>query len=243
VVSKNPKITTSWDDGHPLDVKLCSILKEMHVSGTIYVPIKNSENEVMKKDEIKNISKDFEIGGHTYNHTILTNESTEIMVNELTKSKESLQEITNNEIISFCYPRGKYNDKVIEKVKQTGYKNGRTTELFRTKFLDPYEIHTTIQAVNRILPSKIKQIFNTNNHHIRNEMLFSGMILKSWDKIAMKTFDHVMENGGIWHLWGHSWEINRNNDWNKLKKVLDYVQMNGKKYGAEFLTNGELVKG
>jgi peptidoglycan/xylan/chitin deacetylase (PgdA/CDA1 family) len=235
-------ITTSWDDGHPLDVKLCSILKKNGIKGTIYVPIKNSENVVMKKDEIKNISNNFEIGGHTYNHTILTNETTEIMISELTESKEALQKITNNEITSFCYPRGKYNNKVIEKVKQAGYKNGRTTELFRTAISNPYEIHTTIQAVNRILPSKIKQIFNTNDHQIRNNMLFSGMILSNWDKIAIKTFDHVMENGGIWHLWGHSWEIDRNNDWDKLKNVLNYVQTNGKKYGAEFLTNGELTK-
>jgi len=50
-----------------------------------------------------------------------------------------------------------------------------------------------------------------------------------------------MENGGIWHLWGHSKEIEDNNDWQQLERVLEYISLNGKTNNAEFLTNGEIL--
>ena len=81
-------ITTSWNDGHPLDVKLCSLLKKYEIKGTIYIPITNKEHEVMDEDTIKEISKNFEIGGHTYNHLILTNLSNDEINDELISSKE-----------------------------------------------------------------------------------------------------------------------------------------------------------
>ena len=52
----------------------------------------------------------------------------------------------------------------------------------------------------------------------------------------------VLENGGIWHLWGHSWEIEQNGDWEILADILNFVKQNGENYGAEFLTNGEIFK-
>ena len=32
-------ITTSWDDGHPLDLRVAELLSEYHLQGTFYVPI------------------------------------------------------------------------------------------------------------------------------------------------------------------------------------------------------------
>jgi peptidoglycan/xylan/chitin deacetylase (PgdA/CDA1 family) len=65
-------ITTSWDDGLQLDVKLCSVLKGYGMRATMYIPIANLENKVILSDTIRDIANDFEIGGHTYNHIGLT---------------------------------------------------------------------------------------------------------------------------------------------------------------------------
>ena len=72
--------------------------------------------------------------------------------------------------------------------------------------------------------------------------MFSGTFFKTWDIIAKKSLDYVLVNGGIWHLWGHSWEIDENNHWELLDDVLEYVKKKGKEYGAEFLTNSELFE-
>tara|TARA_B110000467_G_scaffold107947_1_gene98289 strand:+ start:2474 stop:3208 length:735 start_codon:yes stop_codon:yes gene_type:complete len=235
-------VTTSWDDGHPLDNKLCKILKSYDLPGTIYTPIKNLENEVIVTRDLIQIAKDFEIGGHTFNHKILTDISNEEIDYELLESKKKLENNIGKEIISFCYPRGKYNKNIMDRVKLAGFKCGRTTELFRTNYLDPFEFHTTIQATNRILASKAKQIFETNEKKLASSLIFSGSLLKDWDIIAKKSFDHILENGGIWHLWGHSWEIEKNNDWSKLKNIFEYIKLKSKNNSIEFLTNGEIFK-
>lgn len=235
-------ITTSWDDGHPLDTKLCSILKENGIPGTIYAPITNWENEVMSKEALKGIAKDFEIGGHTYNHTILTLVDEEKVAYELVESKRELEQVVGKEIISFCYPRGQYTPKIMQQVQESGYKGGRTAELLRTTIARRYEYHPTVQAVDRILLSKGKQIITTDNHSLAAKLIISGDIFKRWNVIAKRTLDHVLENGEIWHLWGHSWEIDMNGDWQLLREVLEYAKARGKEYGAEFLTNGTIFE-
>ena len=92
-------ITTSWDDGHPLDMKLCSLLRDYGIRATMYIPITNSEYKVISSDTIRAIAKDFEIGGHTYNHTQLTQVDEHSMIYELTESKNVLENIVRKEVV------------------------------------------------------------------------------------------------------------------------------------------------
>lgn len=233
-------VTTSWDDGHPLDSKLFSILRKYKIKGTIYTPIKNQENPVLSNEELRKIAKDFEVGNHTFNHTVLTAISNEQIRKELLDSNSALEEIIGNKIISFCFPRGKYNKRVVDIVKNVGFKCARTAELFQTQHVEPFNFHTTVQSADRILLSKFKQCFLTKDADLAKKLLFSGLIFQKWDLIAKRTFDFVMENGGVWHLWGHSWETDKTNDWGRLQDVLEYVHREGTKNNAEFLTNGEI---
>src|SRR5438874_5330287 len=71
--SKALLVTTSWDDGHPSDLRVASLLDKHGLSGTFYVPSANSENKaVMAATEIAELGRRFEIGGHTQNHVSLT---------------------------------------------------------------------------------------------------------------------------------------------------------------------------
>ena len=54
-------------------------------------------------------------------------------------------------------------------------------------------------------------------------MLKKNLLFKSWDRIAIETLNFVVENGGIWHLWGHSWEVDENNDWGKLEGIFQML--------------------
>ena len=234
-------ITTSWDDGHPLDFKLAKLLSDNKIPGTFYIPLSNDENEVMSTKDIKNLSNNFEIGGHTLNHKILTSLSEDELENEITNGKESLEKICG-EVQSFAYPKGQYNKKVINAIKKAEFSGARTAELLHTKMKDKFELHTTVQSVNRVFASKGKQTLKADSKSLSFRLVTSGAIFKTWDFIAKKTLDYVLENGGIWHLWGHSWEINQNNDWERLSNVLEYSKMKGDQLGAEFLTNGQIFK-
>ena len=232
-------ITTSWDDGNPLDFKLGKLLHSYGISGTFYIPCSIKKKPLMDKEEIKKLSQQFEIGGHNLNHSNLTLLSKDEMHNEISRGKEVLEDICGD-LVSFAYPRGQYNNEVINAVKKAGFKGARTAEFLRYKIKNQFEYHPTVHAFNRILASRGKQSVTTNDKGLAFYLLKSRTIFKPWYEIAKKSLDFVLSRGGIWHLWGHSWEINENNDWKNLSNVLDYAKRKGNEYGADFLSNGEI---
>ncbi len=50
-------ITTSWDDGHPLDLKLAELLQRYAIPATFYIPIDNIERQGMNTQEIREIAQ------------------------------------------------------------------------------------------------------------------------------------------------------------------------------------------
>src|SRR5207237_6708341 len=75
---RDPKmiyVTTSWDDGHKLDVRLAALLKKYGIKGTFYICPQDQEfkdEDLLSPQDILSISQDFEIGGHTITHPHLT---------------------------------------------------------------------------------------------------------------------------------------------------------------------------
>ena len=64
-------MTTSWDDGHPLDMRIAEMLAKHGLTGTFYAP-RSAETEVMPMAQLKELSRSFEIGAHTLRHRVLT---------------------------------------------------------------------------------------------------------------------------------------------------------------------------
>ena len=50
-------------------------------------------------------------------------------------------------------------------------------------------------------------------------------------------FEEVKSKGGVFHLWGHSWEVDANDDWGRPRSILKEISESD----AIFLTNGELA--
>jgi hypothetical protein len=120
------------------------------------------------------------------------------MTYELTESKKVLESIVRKEVVSFCYPWGLYNTKVTEKVKESGYKLARTTKSLQTMLSRPLNYHPTIHVFDYNLIAKSKHIVTAGDRSLATKLLLYGNIFKSWDMIAKKSLDHVLENGGIW---------------------------------------------
>ena len=126
-------ITTSWDDGHKLDIKLANLLKKYGIRGTFYISPKNREfrkEDLLSDEEIKKIEKDFEIGAHSMTHPGLTKISETDAFNEIINSKKYLEKLLRKEIQSFCYPGGKYNEKIMDLVRKSGFTYSRTMNRF-----------------------------------------------------------------------------------------------------------------
>jgi hypothetical protein len=52
-------------------------------------------------------------------------------------------------------------------------------------------------------------------------------------------FDQVLREGGLWHLYGHSWEIEQGGLWAGLAEMLDYVC--GRE-GVLYLSNRDVLE-
>ena len=171
----------------------------------------------------------YEVGSHTVNHMILTR--CKNPHEEVERSKSELEKLTGREVISFCYPNGAYDDDIKNIVKDTGYSCARTCEYKGTSLpKDPYEWGITLHASNGS-PRMTFKIWR------RSGISFKSLL--DWEIRAKLLFDLVLEKEGIWHLWGHSWEIGLHKDWDKLARVLQYVS---DREGVLYVTNGEIFK-
>jgi|WetSurMetagenome_2_1015567.scaffolds.fasta_scaffold84450_2 peptidoglycan-N-acetylglucosamine deacetylase len=213
-------ITTSWDDGCPLDLRVAELLQKYSLPATFYLPVKNRERPQLPAAGINEISRSFDIGGHTYHHVDLTCLDMNSARNEILNGKKELEEITGKELSTFSYPFGRYNSRVIQTVKECGFQGARTIKGLARRLTDPFKIGTMANATNYLFTRYPSQAIIAGDYRLLSFILNKQLLFMNWDRIAIETLDFVARNGGIWHLWGHSWEIEANGDWNKLENVL-----------------------
>jgi len=60
-------------------------------------------------------------GSHTLNHFQLTDLNDGELINELEESKKIIEQKLNTSCLAFSYPKGYYNQNVVEKVRKSGY--------------------------------------------------------------------------------------------------------------------------
>jgi peptidoglycan-N-acetylglucosamine deacetylase len=227
-------VTTSWDDGHLLDLKMADLLKKYAIKGTFYVSPNNREfakNDLLSDEQVKLLSYEFEIGAHTMTHPLLNKISLEEAAKEISDSKKYLEQVIGRPIKSFCYPGGHYQKKHKQIIKQEGFKLARTVKSFCFAIQDYYEMPTSLHAYDHWL-----DVWNVLQFVNFNPIRFFKYY-RHWDLLAMAMFDKIKSEGGIFHLWGHSWEIEKNNDWERLEKVFKYI---GRDLKVVYATNQEL---
>ncbi|MFH1855416.1 MAG: polysaccharide deacetylase family protein [bacterium] len=120
----------TFDDGYDDNFyEALPILKKYNARGTFFIiSSKIGDSEYMSEDQVKELSKaGNEIGSHSVNHPSLERYGGDYLNKELVDSKNTLSDLTDKEVISFCYPAGKYNDKTIAAVSEAGYKIAVTT--------------------------------------------------------------------------------------------------------------------
>jgi peptidoglycan/xylan/chitin deacetylase (PgdA/CDA1 family) len=143
-------VTTSWDDGHILDVKLAALLKQYSVKGTFYVSPRDREFDqsvLLSDDQIRDMSNDFEIGAHTMTHPSLPSIAPEAAADEIKDSKKYLEGVIEKPVVSFCYPRGEYRASDVAAVRNAGFTRARTVTRFRYDLgQDPFTLPTSIHA-------------------------------------------------------------------------------------------------
>lgn len=79
------------------------------------------------------------IGSHGYDHYWLNSISQEKLVDEIDNSIDFLKKVgTPDELWTFCYPYGAYNDDIIKLLQEKGFKLGFTTEQKKAEIEERY---------------------------------------------------------------------------------------------------------
>lgn len=233
-------ITTSWDDGHELDERLAALLEKYNLKGTFYIPISNSEQPVMNTALMKEIGKNHDIGGHTVNHIYLNTLGKEDAKYEVSKCKVMLEEILGNKVEAFCYPGGKYSQRDIDLVNEAGFLFGRTTRLLRTTLNTESKLmDTSVQAYNH---SKVVLVAHCLKNNYLSPIIQNLFFLKgdkNFQKLIEDMIERLSNTGGVFHLWGHSWEIEQNGLWQELESVFKIIS---NRKNVDYLDNTECWK-
>jgi len=233
-------VTTSWDDGHPLDLKLASLLTKYRLQGTFYIPTRFPYFNVIDDCDLRRLSEKFEIGAHTLSHVKLTSISISEAKREIVSNKKMLEEIIGKKVKMFAYPQGRYNEEVINLVKILDFYGARTVEDFKINLSDPFRMGVTLQVRPYGRKELIKKLLEVENLRMKLFLLrHLPIFLNSWEDLAFSLFDYVYRNGGIFHIWGHSWEIDKFKMWDSLEFFLSYIS--GKRDVA-YLCNGAVIE-
>lgn len=227
-------VTTSWDDGHKLDVRLADLLRKYQLPGTFYVSPQDREfppEQLLTAAEVREIGRDFEIGAHTMTHPRLHQVPDAVARQEIVDSKHYLERLLKKAVKSFCYPGGNYEARHVDMVREAGFSYARTVRRHSYDLKGSLlEGNTTVNAYNHYQDLwKIAKFAKFNP--------LKTLHYFQWDNLAKAMFDKVCAEGGIYHLWGHSWEIDAHKDWDKLEDVLRYIS---KRRGVQYVTNAEL---
>ncbi len=235
-------VTTSWDDGDRHDLRLAEILRSRKIRGTFYVPITPYLGRpALGHVELRALSTEgFEIGAHGFSHKHLWKLSPEELAKEISPCKPILEDILGTEVRMFCYPRGRYDSNVVRTLKEAGYWGARTVRMLATQLeFKPFEIPTTVQITTHRKFSYVKNLARARKIEGLHIFLAHMTRLDNWLELAKRLFDSVLLNGGIWHLYGHSWEIDDLGLWEELEQILDYV---GKRRDVTYIPNWELIR-
>lgn len=227
-------VTTSWDDGHELDLALASELAVHGLPGTFYVaPLCRGipAQKRLTNSALLELADSFEIGGHTLTHPHLSRITPVEARREILDGKVALEDRIGRPVTSFCYPYGDYGKEHPDIVRGVGFTLARTVERFCTREPDDlFQMGTTVHAYRHLVDGP--QIAR----RARSFRSAAGM-WRNWERLGRRMFEETCVNGGVFHLWGHSWEVDDNDDWLRLRRICDEISDSD----ASFVTNAELA--
>lgn len=228
-------VTTSWDDGHPADLRVADLLDKHGLNGTFYIPCRNSEGRpVMRPSDVKELAQRFEIGGHTQTHISLTEIAPSEATNEIRANKQRLEDLTGREICGFAYVRGRHNRIVRGLVEQAGYRYARTIKnLVSTPGYDRFQIPTTAQFFGHAKSTYVRNYLSAGPTLERATILTSFLGSSKLSTRLSKAAEASAGLGGHFHLWGHSWELNEYDLWSELDHFLGRLRA----LATHFVTN------
>ena len=107
-------LTTSWDDGSPLDARLADLLDRVGVRGTFYVPGQDAGAPRTDGARLRDLmARGHEIGSHTRNHVRLHRLPLADAQHEIETGRADIEQLIGTAIGSFAYPGGECTGQAV----------------------------------------------------------------------------------------------------------------------------------
>lgn len=205
-------LTFSFDDGVTQDIRFIELLDKYGLKctfnlnsellgkdGFLTINEKRIDHNKVRPEDVRSIYKNHEVASHTLTHPHLTNVSEEEIIRQVEQDKKNLSELVGYDIRGFAYPGGgvNCNEFVADVIK-----NNTTVEFART-------------------------IIHSHNFDIQANMyLFNPTISFLKDKAEIlrlcdEFIDLETEDIKLFYIWGHSYEMDINDDWEFAESVLE----------------------
>lgn len=228
-------VTTSWDDGHPSEVRVAEVLRRHGIAATMYVPSRCDRAVCDRAGLRRLLDLGCELGGHTLTHARLEALPEAEALRELVDGKAWLEDACGQEASSFAYTWGRGPRRVRELVRRAGFARARTTRGLRTDWGgDPMCIPVTVQLYPHGRGVHLRHALKEGNWPGLASWGGMGLPAGPLDVLA-RAVERVERHGGVVHLWGHGWEVEEQGLWSLLDQAAALL---GGRAGWEYLTNG-----
>ena len=220
--------TTSWDDGHSLDLRVAELLERFGMTGTFYIGKNGRDNVVLDDPSIRLLAERHEVGAHSLTHPSLPDITDLAMLRkEIGGSKEWLEGITKKPCTMFAYPFGRFDAHTQAMVREVGFRAARAVKDYSWDATDIFALPTTVAV--HVFP--FRPVWNRRfiqpfqRHHAA--LRACGVSLwecRSWLSMAKAVFRFAVQEKKPWfHLWGHSWSLEKFGLWGAFESFLSHV--------------------
>lgn len=214
---KGKALTFSYDDGDSADIQLIEIFRKHGMKGTF-----NLNSGVMgavgkltriKSEDAPNIYTEdvCEVACHALKHPVLKGDNPIEVWNQVLQDRINLEKIFNRQVHGLAYPYGAYDDTVVEILRNAGIYYARTTNPIKRFALTDDWLRMPVTC-----------------HHGNPELMAHAD-----NFIASK----VQHSPRVFLVWGHSFEFNKNKNWNLIE---DFCEKMANKDDIWYATNIEI---
>ena len=202
---KAKALTFSYDDGVKQDIRLIDIFNKnglkatFNISSGLFADEEGSRgNRMTKEQALKTyLNSGHEIAAHARTHIFLERVPSEYAVWEIISDKRNLEEMFQTIVRGFAYPFGEYNDDVLEILRLCNFAYARgvdSSESFELP-IKPLELRPTCHHNCPALFDLADRFLNTNPRH----------------------------NAYLFYVWGHSYEFDDDNNWDRIEEFAKKV--------------------
>ncbi|MBR7163361.1 MAG: polysaccharide deacetylase family protein [Clostridia bacterium] len=206
---KSKVLTLSYDDGVVQDIRLIEIMNKYGLKGTFninsgkYLPedaVRDRFYGRMKLSEAKElyINSGHEVAIHALTHPFLEQLDSCEIIYEITEDRKNIENQYGVIAKGMAYPFGTYNDRVVDILEKCQIAYARTTKAtYQFGFPENWLLlHPTCHHDYENLEELIKNFVETTNR---------------WG------------NAEMFYLWGHSYEFDKNDNWDVIEKFAEYA--------------------